>query len=131
MITVGAIAVLGFPRILVLWRGRRSEDWVQAMSMFLPVAIARGLVRGLPVVHVLLSAMVVFLLANPRVALAWPDHHDSFLLVFAALYLIGWAVLASVVLFNKPSVVVPPHLRTQPGALSEWREKNGNGRRGS
>jgi len=43
------------------------------------------------------------------------------LAILVFLLFVSLATVASVMLFNRPSVAVPSHLRDQSGAVSEWR----------
>ncbi|MDE3194006.1 MAG: hypothetical protein KGN00_09990 [Chloroflexota bacterium] len=87
-----------------LWRGtvRSCAVWVSMGSL---AALLLGIVefggwRGRPAVIEGPAATLVTMLSA------------------AILVLLG--LMASVVLFNKPGFVVPPHLRSEPSALARW-----------
>ena len=114
------LAVLAIPRIVALWRGRRSDDWVRVISVFLGMALARGVVRALPILYLIMVASVVFVIAKPVFESSLPTLTRPITVLFALSYVAVWLVVLSVVAVNRPSLVVPPHLRSQPGAISEW-----------
>lgn len=79
------------------------------------VALWRGVVRLGPTGLLFFGVLALFLPANRLLA-------DTVLTT--ALAWLGVAVLVSgvgVVLFNRPKLLVPPHLRAQPGLLDERR----------
>jgi hypothetical protein len=46
----------------------------------------------------------------------------SVLAILVFLVFVSLGTVASVILFNRPSFAVPPHLRDQSGAVGEWRD---------
>lgn len=117
---VGAvIVVLAAPRIVELWRGGATESLIHVTSFFLPTQIARGFARGIVVLYATIVVTLGYVGADELV----PGLLAELAAVRSATilaYLFLLALLAAVVLFNRPAVVVPPHLRGQPGALRAW-----------
>ncbi len=112
-------------RIVRLWR-----DEAVAKRIFKSMrswwlwgdALLRGWVRALPAGVVggwLLAASMTLaaLLATETV----PRAGFLVLAVLVVGIFISMAVVASIMLVNRPPFAVPPHLRGQQGALAEWR----------
>jgi hypothetical protein len=81
-----------------LWRG-----WVRALP-----SGAAGFTPG--------TTLGLYLLWGPD------DLHAAAAVVFLGLAgaALSFALMVTVALFNWPRFVVPPHLREQPGAVTEW-----------
>jgi hypothetical protein len=126
----GVLLLLVFLYLLVqlgrFWRGQPSKlDWQLQESSAIG-AIARSSVRALPLVAVLGTAMysaalMFVLLDSGDTAVAYVC--VGFLLAVAVAFLV---LAPLVVLTNRPSVVVPPHLRDEPGLIRDL--KVGRGR---
>jgi hypothetical protein len=122
-LVIGLLLIgLAIPRVLSLWRGRRSEDWVDVVAVFVGKAIGRGLIRALPVLYVIVTASVLFLIVTPRLGTADPKLLKTVVTFFTIAYLAAWLLAIAVLLWNRPSAIVPPHLRGEDGAIAEWRQ---------
>jgi hypothetical protein len=84
---------------------------------------------------VLAFVVIVFIAAFGTAVMASVDKDDSLvervvflfpiaipLVVLVALFVL----IGMIVLFNQPKAAVPPTARHQPGALREWRSREGN-----
>jgi hypothetical protein len=79
----------------------------------------RGYVRGLVTVG---ATFVIDLIAV--LALVWLPGGDAVVIAVAPVLLgsiaVGFVLAVTIVLFNRPRRLVPPYLRDQPGAVSDW-----------
>lgn len=121
--TLGAI--LSTKNLPIVWRGQtRYRDRPPAWWLW-GGPLWRGFLRGMPLATVawwiFLIGYVDTLLANRGVV---PKQQ---VLLPGALFGVSFVFLMLISLFNWPSVLVPPHLRGQRGAIAEWL---GKGRRG-
>jgi len=100
-----------------LWGDALLRGWVRAL--------VAGLVGGwLLVVSMALAA----LLATDTIESS--GGFAVLALLVAGLFL-SFAVVASIILVNRPRFAVPPHARHEPGALAEWRTSRSRSRRPS
>jgi hypothetical protein len=112
-------------RIAKLWREEaEAERMFKTMRSwwFWGDALLRGWIRALPAGVAggwLLAAsmMLAALLATETV----PRAGFMALALLVVGVFVCLAVVGSVMLVNRPPFAVPPHLRTQQGALAEWR----------
>jgi ABC-type amino acid transport system permease subunit len=97
-------------------------------------ALWRAWVRSLPML-VLAFVVIVFIAAFGTAVMASVDKDDSlvervvflFPIAISLVVLVALFVLIGmIVLFNQPKAAVPPRARHQPGALREWRSREGN-----
>lgn len=112
LLVLGGVAVL--PSV---WRGDTpflEGDGVAGLDWFWGDRVSRGLRRGIVAANVACAGLALAL-----VLLGIGSGRAGFL-VWAAtgVALLGLAAVASIVLFNQPSWLVPPILRCEPGALS-------------
>lgn len=128
LVAVWATAML-FAAIHVrrFWRNARSVPaWIGVPGWWpLGGALWRGTVRSCAV-WVSMGSLAALLLVMAEVG-GWrgrPTAIESLTgalvttLSVAILVLLG--LMATVVLFNRPRFVVPPHLRSEPSALAQW-----------
>jgi hypothetical protein len=112
-------------RITKLWREEAVAQRIfktMRSWWFWGDALLRGWIRALPAGVAggwLLAASMTLaaLLATETV----PRAGFLVLAVLVAGIFVCLAVVASIMLVNRPPFAVPPHLRGQPGALTEWR----------
>ncbi len=122
-ITLAIAATYRLPRY---WRDEISV--VPAMSRWWPFGdpLLRGWERSMPAAFAagwsLVVAFVTGWLATVGKRTDSQTLHDLAYVGFAAIgvFFLSLFVLATVVLFNRPKFIVPPHLRLQPGAVQEW-----------
>jgi hypothetical protein len=85
--------------------------------------LLRGWIRALPAGlmggWLLVAATIVAAMVATEKLASSPGFGGLAILVFLVFLSLG--TVASIVLFNRPSFAVPPHLRSQTGAVSEWR----------
>ncbi len=72
--------------------------------------------------YIATGPFVLLFFAGALVAEA-TDADDVGMAVSAGALLLGVIVHGSIVLFNRPQALVPPHLRDEPGALAERRQR--------
>jgi hypothetical protein len=117
VITAGNVIVLVFPlfRVGRLWRGsadwkeQRPQWWVWGDELWQGVVL-----RGSPVGLVLWSSGVVtYVLLQTAPKSTATTGCEAVVGLMAVAYV-------SVVLFNRPSVLVPPRFRRDKGAASRW-----------
>jgi hypothetical protein len=116
LLFLGVIYVLVAPKV---WRGESGLDGnTPPQWWFLGDALWRGIARAY-------LATVPFLLAMfAGAAVAeFAGDEDLGMTIAAAALLVGAIVHFSIVLFNRPRALVPPHLRGEPGALEERRQR--------
>jgi hypothetical protein len=79
----------------------------------------RGYVRGMVAVG---ATFVTDLVAV--MALIWLPGGDAVVIAVVPLLVgslaVGFVLMLTIVLFNRPRRLVPPYLRDQPGAVAEW-----------
>jgi hypothetical protein len=84
-------------------------------------ALWRGYVRAMVAVG---TTFVVDLLA--LMVLIWAPGGDVIVIAIVPLLVVslavGFGLMITIVLFNRPRRLVPPYLRDQPGAVGEWLE---------
>jgi hypothetical protein len=119
--TVGALVFvpLCVRGVRAMWRGpvRLFAEpfpwWVWGAPLW------RAYVRGMVAVG---TTFVVDLLAV--MVLIWAPDADAVLVAAVSVLVlslaVGFLLMLTVALFNRPRAVVPPYLRDQPGALAEW-----------
>lgn len=126
MVALAVMAVLGVGGVLLLprfWRGELTSMYEHASrDMWLwGEPLRRGFIRGLHlgVLGTVVMVLAIFATADlePTGSMG-PAAGAALGMLFALLVLYG-----SVILFNRPRWVVPPHARTQPGAVHEWRAR--------
>jgi hypothetical protein len=122
-------------RMAKIWSDDRMSDRIfkTMRSWWLwSDALLRGWIRALPVGLVggwfLVVAMAVAALATETMESSLGFGLLAFLVL---LLFVSLGMAVSVMLFNRPSFVVPPHLRDSPGALKEWRSARSRRRRPS
>ncbi len=121
-----ALAVAGTYRLPRYWRGETSV--IPLMSRWWPFGgpLLRGWERSMPAAFAsgwsLLVAFVTGSLAAAGKRTDSQPLHDLAYVGIAAIgvFFLSLFVMATVVLFNRPKFIVPPHLRQQPGAVQEW-----------
>jgi hypothetical protein len=114
-------------RVVKLWKSPEEVGYFEASLAFFPLGRSgkRGEVRAAALTcATLVSAdlIVAMMLFSDNVArLSFMDTGAYALAVVVAI--VGPLVIEfSVVLFNRPRCVVPPHMRSDKGALVEWIE---------
>lgn len=116
--TVGMLAFIALTPIALprIWHNR-SGFYVSERVAWWPFGrvLWRGVVRAAPV------CVVSFCLALPLWAglLIAPDSEIVVMILFPPIAL-QWFFIVTIVLFNWPKRLVPPHLRALPGAIAEW-----------
>jgi hypothetical protein len=111
LLFLGVIYVLVAPKV---WRGESGLDGNRPPAWwFLGDAWWRGIARA----YLVTGPFVLVMFAGGAIA-EFTDADDVGMAIAAAALLAGILVHASVVLFNRPQAVVPPHLRGEPGALA-------------
>ena len=125
---LGALGVFGLLRWRAYWNGTVAALSLTNVPKGWPFGevLWRAGVRSTPVC---ILFCLVGLIALPG-ALLWspgsefasesPSWYD---LVFALSGLIWLVAQGSVVLLNRPSWLVPPRFRGEPGAIEEWRQR--------
>lgn len=123
-------------RMAKIWKDSRMADRIfkTMRSWWLwGDVLLRGRIRALPVG----LAGGWLLVASMIVAAALATETMGFSLGFGLLALLVFLLfvslgrVVSVMLFNRPSFAVPPHLRDSSGALNEWRGPRSRRRRPS
>lgn len=127
-----AIVAGGFRNLPRVWRhefrhfDRTPPYWPWGAALW------RGFVRMMPMgvvgCAVLVIVAVVLLLTPEEPSGPFVRPYWAVVPCLVALGVV-FAGMLSVVLVNRPRVIVPPHLRGQPGALAEWRERQSGRRR--
>lgn len=84
--------------------------------------LLRGYIRSIPVAVPASVAASMFLVATTAadagiIPNEWTTAVKSVVTPVILLSLIG---IITVILLNRPKTIVPPHLRSQPGALAAW-----------
>ena len=119
---VFALLFLGVIYVLVarkVWGGESGLDGdVPPDWWFLGAATWRGIARA----YVATGPFLLLFCAG-ALAAEVTDAYDAGMAVSVAGLLLGVLVHASIVLFNRPKALVPPHLRDEPGALAERRQR--------
>lgn len=122
-----ALLVLAVRQLPKLWmHSARVAVWENVPAWWpLGDAMWRGLIRsavvasGFGVVSDVFFLYILMRSANAREA----SLNDREMLLTVALTLLLGALfgaMATIILFNRPRSAVPPHLRAQPGAVTEW-----------
>jgi cytochrome c biogenesis protein CcdA len=137
-VMLGLCMVLGLVAARVglrAWTGRHAflqmydppPGWRRSAPMW------RGYVRTLGVLAVAWWCLVLAVLIGTFA----PDRQSAATWIAGALALLAalwiFVLLPAIVLFARPRHLIPPAVRGQPGALSEWRQtrRTGPARRGS
>jgi ammonia channel protein AmtB len=113
---LGVIYVLVAPKV---WRGEsgldgdRPPDW-----WFLGNTLWRGVARAY-----LASAPFIIVMFAGGIVAEFSDSYDAGMTIGLLGLLAGAVLHASIVLFNQPKALVPPHLRAEPGALAARRQR--------
>jgi hypothetical protein len=117
-----AILFLGAVYVLVarkVWHGESGLDGdVPPEWWFLGDETWRGVARA----YIATAPFVLVFFAGALVA-ELGDADDAGMAVSAGALLLGVLVHASIVLWNRPKALVPPHLRDEPGALAARRAR--------
>ena len=113
-------------RIPKIWSDERMTDRLfKTMRSWWPWGqpLLRGWIRALPAGLVGGWLLVASTIVAALVATDTIESSLGFgvLAILVFLLFMSLATVASVMLFNRPSVAVPSHLRNQSGAVSEWR----------
>jgi hypothetical protein len=127
MVLLTVVASTGLRRY---WRGeigfsQRAPSW-----WIYPDAIWRGYLRTMALAAIGLWLMLIIVAGGwiagaeklaplDAIGARW---FAALVLVLAGVLGVVFLLLATVVLFNWPKFVVPPYLRHQPGAVTEWRQ---------
>ena len=102
-----------------VWRGESGLDGdVPPAWWFLGDATWRGVARA----YIATGPFVLVIFAGGLIA-EFTDAYDAGMAVAVSGILLGALVHGSIVLFNRPQALVPPHLRDEPGALAERRAR--------
>lgn len=102
-----------------VWHGESGLDGdVPPEWWFLGDATWRGVARA----YIATAPFVLLFFAGALVAEV-TDADDLGMAVSAGALVLGVLVHGSIVLFNRPQSLVPPHLRDEPGALAERRAR--------
>lgn len=111
-------ALLAAARLPAVWRNEigLNPNRVPAAWPF-GAAMWHGYVRGLPVLCALFPLGLPIALIN---RFGGETLNEVVLPPFAFGILAAMLLCATIVFFNRPRFLVPPHLRAQPGALDEW-----------
>lgn len=116
LLFLGVIYVLVAPKV---WRGESGLDGdVPPAWWFLGDAVWRGVARA----YLATAPFVLLMFAGGAVA-EFTDAEDVGMAIAAGALLLGGIAHFSIVLFNRPRALVPPHLRGEPGALEERRRR--------
>ena len=108
-----------------VWHGESGLDGdIPPAWWFLGDATWRGVARA----YIATAPFVLLFFAGALVA-ELTDAYDLGMAVSAGALLLGVLVHASIVLYNRPRALVPPHLRAEPGALAERRARRQRQRR--
>lgn len=119
-----ALGIAGLAIVPRIWTNEwnsQNPDRVPSYWGFGP-ALWRGLIRVTPLcagLTLLLGAQLVLLDLDLDATWVATAQEIGMYAMGVILLLIG-----AVVLLNEPKVLVPPHLRHQPGAMDEWRGAN-------
>lgn len=108
------------------WRGEAYLPSQERAPAFWPLNLVlwKGAVRSMPIspAYGLLISVIFGIPAaigyHEPVTTAWRVYGIVALSCFA----VGTTLMISIVLFNRPKGLVPPNMRSQPGAIREWRE---------
>lgn len=138
MIGLGLLSILAWSQVPKLWRhetkiwdGRAPSWWLWGEALF------RGWVRSLVVATAAGTALVILsavvLAVDPDYD-APSDARESQAEIVAGAVAVGvWVLLTltmfSVILFNRPKFLVPPHLRGERGAIQLWLHKRSRRRK--
>ena len=137
-IALGAGSILAWSQAPKLWRhetriwdGRAPSWWLWGEALF------RGWVRSLVIGTAAGTAMVfalgVMLVVQPDLDNPQSSQESQLEVVAIGVALGVWILLTlmlfSVILFNRPKFVVPPHLRNERGAIQLWLNKRSKQRR--
>ena len=102
-----------------VWRGESGLDGGRPPEWwFLGPATWRGVARA----YIATVPFGLVLVVGAMIAEFGGNDDAGFGLATAAL-VVGGVVHGSIVLFNRPRSLVPPHLRMEPGALEERRQR--------
>jgi hypothetical protein len=121
---VGAIGAVGCLRVgLRMWRGEGPplSRWLQ--SPLIDSSTRAGYDRGVLALSAISAGFAVITVIagvfspqpRPGSVVFWVD------VPALAVVLVFTSILMSVIWFNRPRFIVPPHLRGELGAVAEWR----------
>lgn len=120
MAVLAVAGVLLLPRI---WRGELASTYDHASrdAWLWGEPLRRGVIRGL---HLgILGTVVLVFLVFATADLDPTGNMDPIAGAAVVLFCAVLVLYGSVILFNRPRWVVPPHARDQPGAVHEWRAR--------
>jgi hypothetical protein len=130
MILVVAVLVLGCAGLALasvgLVRLWRREVFSADMPSWWPYggALWRGYVRAMPVGSisflVLMAGLLILIFVPTEGGCCGFAVPNWFVFPFLISFFGTLGLALSVILFNRPRFIVPPHLRSQVGAISEW-----------
>jgi hypothetical protein len=118
MIILAAGSTWLAPRI---WSGRYRPA-LAAFEAWLPSSIARGTIRALAFNPVFLWLAAAFMLAAGLRPIPAGGTNEPLPFLLALLAAAALGISGSIVFFNRPKSLVPPHMRSEPGAVAEWRK---------
>ncbi|MFF0291624.1 hypothetical protein [Streptomyces sp. NPDC005262] len=118
-------------RAVQLWRSADLVDHFTTVFSFLPFGkeVKRGEVRSLGLTAVSLWGVTI-LFVTGSLDVEMTGSWLALILIAAATVLVCLMCEISVVLFNLPKFVVPPHMRSDLGVLAARRARRANSRRG-
>jgi hypothetical protein len=127
LLAIGALFALS--QLPAVWSGRSVPRIARNLGSWWPGGqpLLRGYIRAVPCGIVGFSALLIAAISGTVVAsMSGNDLLRAFL---AVVYLLAGLLAVScvlgalaVTLFNRPRFVVPPSLRSEPGAVAEWRQ---------
>ncbi|MBA2556698.1 MAG: hypothetical protein H0V12_05035 [Chloroflexi bacterium] len=105
----------------------QGEYVVPALSFFLPSAVARGVHRSFAVLllfgwFLVITLFVSYLLCPGNTGAHATGGCYAFLAVMVFLVFGALGLVLLIILINRPRRLVPAAMRSQPGALAEWRQ---------
>jgi hypothetical protein len=126
--TIMVAAAAGFGPVLCsrVWRDPAYADLMARSGRVLPFskATSRGVTRGM----IGLWAGLAFIGAGTiavALTLSGPTHTNSAVITAVTLYgigLLGIALNVTIIWFNRPRFLVPPHMRGEDGLFTAWRK---------
>lgn len=116
----GALTIVAGRRVPLLWRNQTTmydrvpSGWLWSAGAW------RAVVRSGPVLTCAMPIWVAAIMIGPLV----PAHHWAgfarpwwYVVPAIGVLLVGLALFGSIVLINRPKLLVPPHLRGERGVL--------------